>query len=60
MTKLSAIALTLKAVFSSFYKAAFSSFYTRVVCYSTLASKLVGLVGRRKVLFFTSLQVFKY
>ena len=44
-TKLLAIALILKVVFSSFYKAVFSSFYMRVVYYLTLASKLAGLVG---------------
>ena len=48
-TKLSAVAL----------KVVFSSFYAIVVCYLTLASKLAGLVGWRKVLFFTSSQVFK-
>ena len=45
-TKLSVVAL--KAIFSSFS-------YTKVVYCLALASKLAGLVGQHRVLFFTSL-----
>ena len=55
-TKLSVIVL--KAVFSSFSYAKAVYYYT-VYCLAS-ASKLARLVGRYKVLFFISLQVFKY